>query len=63
MHQIQQQLKKVEGWWRREKVDQNFRQTVADICKFVTECAHEGRPFFNKENELALDPKFEKITN
>ena len=34
-----------------------------DICKFLTESAHEGRTFFNKENELALDPKFEKIRN
>jgi hypothetical protein len=41
------QLKKAQGWWKREKVDQDFRQTVADICKFVTESAHEGNTFFN----------------
>ena len=57
------QLKKAQGWWRRKKVDQNFRQTVADICKFVIEWAHEGRSFFNKENELAKDPKFERVRN
>jgi hypothetical protein len=56
-------LKKAQGWWQREKVNQNFRQTVADICKFVAECAHEGGPLFNKESELALDPKFKRIKN
>ena len=63
MPQIQQQLKKAQGWWRREKVDKNFRQTVEDICKFVIDCAHEGRPLFNKESDLALNAKFEKIRN
>jgi hypothetical protein len=57
------QLKKAQGWWRREKVDQNFRQIVVDICKFVTECAHEGWLLLNKESELALNPKFERIKN
>jgi hypothetical protein len=58
-----QQLKKAQGWWQREKVDQDFRQTVVDICKFVTESAHEGNMFFNKEGDLARDPKFERIKN
>jgi hypothetical protein len=44
-----QQLKKAQGWWRKEKVDQDFRQTVTNICKFVTKSAHEGNMFFNKE--------------
>jgi hypothetical protein len=57
------QLKKSKGWWRREAVDQNFRQMVADICKFVTKAAHEGRTFFNKESELAKDSKFERVRN
>jgi hypothetical protein len=57
------QLKKAQGWWRREKVDQNFRQTVADICKFVTEATHEARTFFNPKGELATNPKFEKVRN
>jgi hypothetical protein len=48
-----QQLKKAQGWWQREKVNQDFRQTVVDICKFVTESAHEGNMFFNKEGNLA----------
>jgi hypothetical protein len=38
-------------------------KTEADICKSVTEAAHEGRTFFNKETELALDAKFERIGN
>jgi len=42
-------LKKAEGWWEKETIDPQFRQTVADICKFVTEAAHEGQTFFNKE--------------
>jgi hypothetical protein len=57
------QLNKAQGWWRREKVDQNFRQTIADICKFVTESAHELNTFFNKEGDLARDPKFQRIRN
>jgi hypothetical protein len=36
---------------------------IADICKFVTEATHEGRTFFNKENELANDSKFERVRN
>ena len=42
-------------------VEPQFRQTVADICKFVTEAAHEGQTFFNKECEFALDLKFKRI--
>jgi hypothetical protein len=63
---IQQQLaaaQKSKGWWRREAVDQNFRQTVADIYKFVTKDAHEGWTFFNKESELAKDSKIERVRN
>jgi hypothetical protein len=57
------QLKKTQDWWRKEKVDQDFRQTVADICKFVIESVHEGNMFFNWESKLAWDPKFESIKN
>ena len=57
------QLKKAQGWWRREKVDQDFRQTVAGICKFVTKRAHKGNTFFNNEGDLARDLKFERIKN
>jgi hypothetical protein len=57
------QLKKAQGWWQREKGDQNFRQTVANICKLVTESAHEGNTFFNMQSELARDPKFERVKN
>jgi hypothetical protein len=57
------QLKKAQDWWRREKVDQDFKQTVADVCKFITESVHEGNTFFNWESELAQDPKFESIRN
>ena len=44
-------------------VDHDFRQIVADICKFVTESAHEGNTFFNQESELVRDPKFDSIRN
>ena len=54
------QLKKAQDWWRMEKVDQDIRQTVADICKFVIESTHEGNTFFNQESELARDPKFDR---
>jgi len=66
VQQIQQQLaaaQEAQEWWRREKVDQDLRQTVADICKFVTESAHEGNTFFNQESELVRDPKFDSIRN
>jgi hypothetical protein len=36
---------------------------VADICKFVTEAAHEERTFFNSTCDLATDQKFEKVRN
>jgi len=57
------QLKKAQSWCEKEKVDPRFRQTVAHICKFIIEAAHEGRTFFNKDGDLALDPKFERIRN
>jgi hypothetical protein len=58
------QLKKAQDWWEKEKVDQDFRQTVADICKFVTESAHEGRPpFSHTESDLALNEKYKNIRN
>jgi hypothetical protein len=60
------QLKKAQGWWRREKVYQQSRQTVVDICKFVTESAHEGNTFFNRPgrrfsgiSEVRFDQKLE----
>jgi hypothetical protein len=58
------QLKKAQDWWEKEKIDQDFRQTVTDICKFVTESAHEGRPpFFHTESNLALNEKYKNIRN
>ena len=64
VQQIQQQLaaaQEAQEWWRREKIDQDFRQTVADICNFVIESVHEGNTFFNQKSELARDSKFETI--
>ena len=56
-------LRKAEGSWEREKVDPEFRKTVADICNFVTRATHEGQTFFDNESELALDAKIERIRN
>jgi hypothetical protein len=42
----------------------NITQTVADICGFILhKCVHVGEKFFNEENELAYDKKYEKIRN
>ena len=49
------QLKNAQGWWEKKKVDPQFRQTVADIYKFVTEATHEGRTFFNKEGQSSRE--------
>jgi len=59
------QLKKSIGWWRRERVDSiSINQTIADICKFVTDdCCHVGGKFFYAESELATEDKFVKLRN
>jgi hypothetical protein len=59
------QLKKSLNWWKKEKVDRrSITQTVADICKFVTdECGEVGVNFFYLGYKLAIDPKFEKLHN
>jgi hypothetical protein len=54
---------KSQGLWRKTKVDQNFRWTTADICKFVTETALAGQPFFHPVGKLALNPKYENISH
>jgi hypothetical protein len=63
-HHSWRRLKKSQNWWRKEKVDsKNITQTVADICKFVTdECCEVGGKFFNAESELGRE-KFEKLCN
>ena len=39
-------------------------QTVANICKFVTnECCHVGGKFFHDESELAMEEKYVKLHN
>jgi hypothetical protein len=50
------------NWWRKEQTNQHcFKQTVADICKFVLDqCVHEGRAFFNKDSPLGEDSKYKK---
>jgi hypothetical protein len=59
------QLKKSLDWWRKKNVDRkSITRTVADICKFVTdECGEVGGKFFYMGNELAIDPKFERLRN
>jgi hypothetical protein len=57
------QLKKGLNWWWTVQSDQHcFRQTRADICKFVLDkCVHEGQPFFNMDSPLGLEPEYEKL--
>ena len=59
------QLKKSQGWWTKEKVDnKRITQTIADICKFVTDdCVHIGGTFFNTNSELAMEEKYERLRN
>jgi hypothetical protein len=57
------QLKKAQGWWKKEKVDKSFKQTVADIRKFVHEAALEGKAFFDTDGDLATNPGYQKIRN
>jgi hypothetical protein len=59
------QLKKSLEWWWKEKVDsRNITQTVADICKFVTdECCHVGGNFFYAESELGMAEKYQRLHN
>ena len=59
------QLKKSVGWWKRKRVDNSaITQTVADICKVVTdECCYVDRKFFNDESELGTEEKYLKLRN
>ena len=60
VQQIQQQLAVAQESTRmvaKGEGDQDFRQTAADICTYVTESAHEGNTFFNPKSELAWDPR------
>ena len=66
VQQIQQQLAAAQESTRmvaKEEGRARLQTNGRDICKFLTESAHEGRTFFNKENELAKDPKFERVRN
>jgi hypothetical protein len=36
---------------------------IKRVCKFVTESAHEGNTFFNREGDLAEYLKFDSIRN
>jgi hypothetical protein len=58
-----QLLKKSMNWWRKERIThRTITQTVAGICKFVTnECCHVDGTFFNKTSELATAEKYEKL--
>jgi hypothetical protein len=64
-HQNWRQLKKSLSWWWKKKVDsRNITQTVADICKFVTdECCEVGGNFFYAESDLGMKEKYEKLRN
>jgi hypothetical protein len=59
------QLKKSLEQWQKEKVDsRNITQTIADICKFVTDkCCHVGGSFFYAESDLGMEEKYEKLRN
>jgi hypothetical protein len=40
----------------------NITQTVADICKFVTdECCEVGGKFFYTESDLGMEEKYKKL--
>ena len=42
----------------------SIKQTVSDICKFVTdECYHVGGKCFYTESDLATEDKFVKLHN
>jgi len=63
-NQSWRQLKKGIDWWQKEQNTNhhNFDQTVADLCKFVTDqVAHEGKPFFNELSPLGQLPEYEKL--
>ena len=57
------QLQKFQSWWENETIDQRtITQTVADICKFVTDqCCHVDGQYTG--SELAREEKFEKLRN
>jgi hypothetical protein len=61
------QLKKGLEWWHKEQTNQhNFKQTRADICKFVLDkCVLQGEPFFDSNSPLGEEPncKYEKLRN
>ena len=59
------QLQKSQSWWEKETIDRrNITQTVADICKFVTDqCCHVDGRFFYIGSELATEERFEKLRN
>ena len=47
----------------REKIDyKSTTQTIAGICKFIMDSyVQVGETFFNTENELATEEKYEKL--
>ena len=49
----------------KETIDRrNIKQTVGDICKFVTDqCCHVDGQFFYIGSELATEERFEKLRN
>ena len=45
------QLKKSKDWWRKEKFNHKIiNQTVADICKFITDSCGEVREYMKLEH-------------
>ena len=56
-------LKNGLNWWRDvQSTQHSFKQTKADICKFVLDkCVLEGGTFFNENSPLAILPEYERL--
>jgi hypothetical protein len=68
LRRLQPQLaatQKIYGMVERRKVDKTIiAQTIAEICKFVTnQCFHVEEKFFYDESELATEEKYVKLRN
>ena len=50
--------------WSRDmqSIQHSFKQTKADICKFVLDkCMLEGGTFFHENSPLAILPEYERL--
>jgi len=54
--------RKHRGGGREKRSTKSIAQTIADICKFITDsCIQVRKTFFNTESELAMEEKYEKL--